>query len=197
MLQLAYLLSFAFLFGCATSHFTEGSSPETSGNGTFIISHSFDADTKTVFEMWIKPDRFVKWLGPAGASMTFISVGVREGGTSQWSMTTADGVTKYGKLNYKKITPNNLLIYAQNFCDKEGNLSKPPFASTYPDMLLTTVTFTGESKKKTKVTVKWEVFGEATDSERQTFNGMKPVMTVGWNSSFEKLDVLLKRKKLL
>ncbi|GBF38217.1 hypothetical protein LPTSP1_12070 [Leptospira johnsonii] len=184
------------MLGCATSNSMKGSSvDDTSEKDKFIISHSFDSDIKTVFEMWVRPDRFSKWLGPAGASMTFISVGVKEGGTSQWSMTTSDGVTKYGKLNYKKISPSNLLIYTQNFCDKDGNLSKPPFAPTYPDILLTTVNFTEEGNKKTRVTVKWEVFGEATEMERQTFNGLKPVMTVGWNSSFDKLDSFLKSKK--
>ncbi|EJZ41429.1 SRPBCC family protein [Leptospira licerasiae] len=190
------VISFALLFGCATLNVTKTSpDDETSGKDTFLISHSFDADIKTMFEMWIKPDRFAKWLGPAGASMTFINVGLKEGGTSQWAMTTSDGVTKYGKLNYKKIGPPSLLIYTQNFCDKEGNLSKPPFSSTYPDMLLTTVTFEEDGKKKTKVTVKWEVFGEATETERQTFLGMRQIMTVGWNSSFDKLETLLKSKK--
>ncbi|PKA16491.1 SRPBCC family protein [Leptospira haakeii] len=196
ILQLTFLLGFALLFGCATSNSIKGSSLEDSSDrDIFTISRSFDGDIKTVFGMWVKPDRFVKWLGPAGASMKFISAGVKEGGTSQWSMTTADGVTKYGKINYKKINPNNLLIYTQNFCDMEGNLSKPPFAPTYPDVLLTTVNFTEEAKGKTKVTVKWEIFGEATETERQTFDGMKPVMTVGWGSSFKKLDALLKGKK--
>ncbi|PJZ77189.1 SRPBCC family protein [Leptospira neocaledonica] len=196
IIQLTFLISFALILGCATSNSSNGSfNGETSGQDTFIISRSFDTNAKTMFEMWVNPDQFSKWLGPAGASMTFINVGVKEGGTSQWSMTTSDGVTKYGKLHYKKINPHNLLIYTQNFCDKDGNLSKPPFASTYPDILLTTVNFVEEGRKKTKVTVKWEVFGEASETERQTFRGLKSVMTVGWTGSFDKLDSLLNLKK--
>ncbi|TGL59253.1 SRPBCC family protein [Leptospira sarikeiensis] len=187
---------FLLMIGCATSKQMEVSaSAEVDEKDVFIISHSFEADPKTLFEMWTNSDRFSKWLGPKGAKMYFLSVGVREEGSSQWTMTTSDGQTKYGKLHYKKISPNDLLVYAQNFCDKDGKLIKLPMAPTYPDTLLTTVTFTEEGPKKTKVTVRWEIYGEAADAERQTFNGLKSVMKIGWGESFEKLASILKSKK--
>ncbi|EPG68170.1 SRPBCC family protein [Leptospira wolffii] len=186
-------LNIILFLGCATS---KGSvSNEAGEDEIFRIERSFDADAKTVFDMWIRPDRFSKWLGPKGASMYFMKVGVKEGESSQWSMTTSDGQTKYGKLNYKKIHPNDLLVYTQNFCDKEGKLTKLPFAPDYPDMVLTMVSFISEGPKKTRVSVKWEVFGEATEKERQTFLGLRPVMTVGWGESFDKLTLLLKMKR--
>ena len=58
-------------------------------------------------------------------------------------------------------------------------------------MLLTTVTFAKEADNETRVTVKWEIYGEATATERDTFNGMKASMTGGWSGSFDKLDDLL------
>lgn len=109
-------------------------------------------------------------------------------------MTTPDGLTKYGKLNYKIISPSQYLIYTQNFCDKAGNLAKLPISSPYPNVLLTTVSFVEAGPRKTIVNVKWEIFGKATATERQTFRGMKPVMTTGWGQSFDKLDSLLKLK---
>jgi uncharacterized protein YndB with AHSA1/START domain len=160
-----------------------------------MISRSFEADVKTVFEMWVNPEHFVRWLGPIGSTMSFLGIGVKEGGTSHWSMTTSDGQTKYGKLNYKKISPYHLLVYTQNFCDKEGNSSKPFFSSTYPDMLLTTVTFAKEGANETRMTVKWEVFGETTETERRTFHEMKSIMNDGWSGSFDKLESLLKLRK--
>ncbi len=185
-----------YFIGCATSKpVHEPSDRETLGKNIFVIEHSFDTNIRTAFDMWVDPNSFSRWLGPDGATMSFISVNIKEGGTSQWSMTTADGVTKYGKLNYKIISPQHLLVYTQNFCDKDGKLSKPPGAATYPDMLLTTVTFSEEGKKKTRVVVKWEIFGQATEAERQTFEKLKPVMTNGWGQSFDKLDSLLKLKK--
>lgn len=108
-----------------------------------MIVHSFAAGIRTVCEMWVRPELLSSWLGPAGADMFFVKTDVRKEGVSQWSMIAADGQTKHGKLNDKIISPNRFLIYTQNFCDRAGNLSKPPFSSTCPDMLLTTVTFAG------------------------------------------------------
>lgn len=168
---------------------------ESSGKDTFIIARSFASDILTVFEAWTHPDTFSKWLGPKDSNMVFISTDIREGGTSLWSMTTGDGQTKYGQLNYKTIQTPEHLVYTQNFCDQYGNLTKPPFAPTYPDMLLTTVTFAQEDSHETRVTVKWEVYGEATEAERQTFHDMKPLMMGGWSGSFDKLDSILEFNK--
>ncbi len=123
--------------------------------------------------------------------MTFITATVVEGETSLWTMTTPDGLTKFGQINFKTIRPDDLLIYTQNFCDKDGNFIKAPFSATYPDYLLTTVRFS-EEENATKVKVKWEIFGNANQQERQTFTEMKEIMKTGWTASFQKLETLLK-----
>ncbi len=157
----------------------------------FEISYTFKTEMKTAFEMWTNPDTFSSWLGPDGAEMTFLTANVIENGTSLWTMTTLDGLTKFGHINFKTIKPNELLVYTQNFCDKDGNFIKAPFSATYPDTLLTTVKFS-EKENATNVNVKWEIFGNATEQEKQTFNEMKEIMKVGWTASFQKLDTLLK-----
>lgn len=156
----------------------------------FEISYTFKTGMKKAFEMWINPDFFSSWLGPDGAEMTFLTANVVEGGTSFWTMTTDDGMTKFGQINYKTIRPNRLLVYTQNFCDRDGNFIKAPFSDTYPDYLLTTVNFS-EKENTTEVTVKWEIYGNATEQEKQTFRGMKEIMKVGWTASFQKLNTLL------
>ncbi|MCY1528185.1 Activator of Hsp90 ATPase -like protein [compost metagenome] len=113
-----------------------------------------------------------------------------EGGTSVWAMTTNDGMTKFGQINFKTIKPNRLLVYTQNFCDKDSNFIKAPFSATYPDSLLTTVSFS-EEENTTTVNVKWEIYGNATEQEKQTFMGMKGIMKEGWTASFLKLAALL------
>lgn len=167
---------------------------ESEGKDIFVIHRSFNADVKSVFEMWVNPEHYVRWMGPTGSSMSFVHVDVKEGESSQWSMTTEDGNTKYGKLNYKKISPPHLFVYTQNFCDKDGKLVKPFFSATYPDMLQTTMIFEEEDPNETRVTVIWEVMSDATEVERKTFHDMKSIMTTGWNGSFDKLDSLLKKK---
>ncbi len=165
---------------------------ETTGKDLFVINRSFEAGIRTVFEMWADPEHFSRWMGPKGSTLSFINTDVREGGSSHYAMTNADGQLMYGKVNYRKISPHQLLIYTQNFCDREGDLTKPPFASTWPDMMLTTVTFAEEGPMETRVTVRWEVCGDATDIERRTFHDAKAGMTEGWNGSFDKLEAALR-----
>jgi len=161
----------------------------------FVIGRTFETDADTLFNMWVDPEIYTSWMGPAGADMSFINVDVREGGTAHWQMTTSDGLTKFGKLHYKNINPNHQLVYVQNFCDKDGNFIKPPFLENYPDSLLLSVNFDQETDNKIKMTVKWEIYGEPKEIERKTFNEIKPHMVKGWSESFDKIEELLKSKK--
>ncbi|MDO5969768.1 SRPBCC domain-containing protein [Flavivirga aquimarina] len=161
----------------------------------FIISHTFETDKKTLFNMWIDPETYTSWMGPTGAEMSFLNSDIKENGTALWQMTTPDQLTKYGKLHYKTINPNEQLVYVQSFSDKDGNFIKAPFSETYPDSLLLTADFVQEAENKVKMTVKWEIFSESTEIERKTFNEMKPYMVKGWNESFEKIEKLLNKKK--
>jgi uncharacterized protein YndB with AHSA1/START domain len=158
----------------------------------FVISHTFDNDIKTLFNMWITPETYTSWMGPAGADMSFLRADIKEGGSALWQMTTPDGLTKYGKLHYKTINPNVELVYVQYFCDKAGNFIKAPFSATYPDSLLLSVNFVQDLENKVLMTVKWEIFGESKEIERKTFNDMKPLMEKGWRESFSKIETLLK-----
>jgi uncharacterized protein YndB with AHSA1/START domain len=154
----------------------------------FIINRSFETDQETLFNMWTDPKHFASWMGPTGSSMNFLSLDVREGGGSHYEMTNADGSVMYGRIHYKKISPHDLLIYTQNFCDKEGLLIKPSFAPTWPDSMVTTVSFHSEGPNETRITLRWEIDGNATEIERKTFNEAKAGMTVGWTGSFDKLE---------
>lgn len=168
---------------------------ETSGKDVFIINRSFEADIKTVFEMWANPEYFAKWFGPVGSTVSFIKADIRESGSSHCSITSSDGQAHYVKLNHIKVLPPHLLIYSQNFCDKDGNLSKAHFSSTYPEKLLTTVTFAEEETDETRVTVKWEIIGDASEAERQIFREFRAMSTEGWNGSFDKFESLLEQRK--
>ncbi len=98
----------------------------------------------------------------------------------------------YGKANYKEITKPNRLVYTQVFCDENQKITRHPMAPTWPEAMLTTVTLTEEGPNRTRVTVNWEVYGEATAVERETFNKAKGGMTQGWTGSFDKLEEHLK-----
>lgn len=164
---------------------------EQTQNDIFIINRSFKANIKDVFDMWVNPVHFARWMGPTGSSLNFLSVDVKSGGHSHYEMTDATGDTMYGIINYKEINSPNSLIYTQSFCDENKNICKPPFAPTWPDAMLTTITFSGEGDGETRITLKWEVDGDATDEERKTFNSAKAGMTGGWTGSLDKLQDLL------
>lgn len=65
---------------------------------------------------------------------------------------------------------------------------KPSFINNYPDRILTTVQFSEEEANHTRVTLTWEILGNATELERKTFHEMKAGMTQGWTGSFDKLE---------
>jgi uncharacterized protein YndB with AHSA1/START domain len=186
-----FTLAFFISTGCNNN---KTKTNKMNDNITFEINYTFKADPKRVFEMWTNPNSFSSWLGPDGAEMKFLSANVSEGGSSLWTMTTPDGLTKFGKINFKTIKPNELLIYSQNFSDKDGNFIKAPFSDSYPDSLLTTINFS-QSGDTTNLKMKWEINGNATEQEKETFAGMKEIMKGGWTASFQKLDKLLKQNK--
>ena len=157
----------------------------------FIINRTFKAGQPLLFKLWTDPEHFSNWMGPAGSHMELIDIDVKEGGSLRYSMTNADGTTMFGRVNYRTIQPHELLIYTQNFCDEFGDLAKPSFAPTWPDKLLTTVRFYAEGLDETRITLRWEVEGSATDVERKTFSDARPGMTGGWTGSFDKLENLV------
>lgn len=162
----------------------------------FLINRSFAADQQTVYSMWVDPEHYAAWMGPAGSTMSFLRMDVREGGSALWAMTMADGNTTHGVVEYRTIRPHDLFIYSQHFSDAQGGLRKPPFAPNYPDRILTTVMFTPEGPNETRVTLRWEILGEATAAERATFEAMKSGMTPGWAGSFDKLDAALAAREV-
>lgn len=162
------------------------------GEDIFVIARSFEAPIATVFDMWTNPKHFEHWMGPTGSTMRFIECNIKPGGTTFYEMQMA-GMTMYGKIEYKEITKPTKLVYKQWFSNKEGGLGKHPMAPTWPTYMLTTVSLSEEGPEQTRISLKWEIFGEATEAERAMFNAAKAGMTGGWTGSFDKLEELLER----
>lgn len=159
----------------------------SSNKDIFVINRSFDAPIDLMFELWTDPNHFSKWLAPTGFTMNFIEADISEGGTSFYSMAN-EFFTMYGKVKYLEVRRPDRVVYTQQFADADGNISRHPMAPTWPETMLTTVTFTEEGSKQTRVTVSWEVFGSATIEEVEAFLAQRGGMTQGWTGSFDKLD---------
>src|SRR5690606_9201292 len=117
----------------------------------FVLNRSFEAPIELMFKMWTDPQHFSKWLPPIGFNMKFINAEIKPGGSAFYMMYNESDLEMYGKVHYREITQNRI-VYAQHFCDKEGNMSRHPNAPTWPETMLTTITLSEEGANQTRVT---------------------------------------------
>ncbi len=163
---------------------------EQTKTNIFLINRSFATNIETMYDLWTNPERLSQWVAPTGFTMQFQKADIRAGGEGRYSMTNGQ-FTMYGRTSYLELRRPDLLRYVQWFTDADGNLSRHPAAPTWPEKMQTTVQFTAEGSKQTRVTVRWEVYGDASSEERATFNSAKAGMTGGWTGSFDKLDAVI------
>lgn len=157
------------------------------GKEVFVINRSFDVSRATMFELWTNPEHQTKWSPPTGFDMEFIRADIKSGGTSFYRMWNDAGLTMYGRVEYREITPTRL-VYLQQFADENERVARHPMAATWPESMLTTVQFSQETPNRTRITLTWEVVGNATAEEMATFTGARNGMAIGWTGSFDKLE---------
>ena len=97
----------------------------------------------------------------------------------------------YGRTQYEEIRSPDRLVYTQQFCDENEHITRHPMAPTWPETMRTSVKLTAEGPNRTRVTVTWEVAGQATAEEMAVFTGARSGMTQGWTGSFDKLEAVL------
>lgn len=163
---------------------------ESTGKEKFVINRTFDVPMALMFEMWTNPKHVSQWLPPTGMTMEFIRSDIKPGGSTFYFMSGGD-IKMYGRTKYLEIQQPNHIVYTQQFCDENENISRHPLAPTWPETMLTTVDLTEEGPEQTRVTVTWEVYGNVTPEELKAFVKEKPGMTQGWTGSFDKLEDLL------
>ncbi len=154
----------------------------------FVINRSFHASIEKMFEMWTDPKHLSQWSPPTGFTLKYISADIRPGGASFYCMSGDGGTKMFGKVSYWEVVRPHRIVYTQVFCDENEKIARHPMAPTWPEALLTTVTLTKEEPDSTRVTLSWEIQGEASDAERETFHQAKTGMSLGWGGSFEKLE---------
>ena len=164
---------------------------KASGKEQFVINRSFEVPIEQIFDMWTKPEHISQWLPPTGFTMQFLRDDTDTDGSTFYFMSNHNGVDMYGRKQIIEIQKPNRLVYTQQFCDKDENISRHPLAPTWPETMLTTVAFFAEGPNRTRVTVTWEPYGEAAPEEVAIFVQSRPGMTQGWTGSFDKLDALL------
>lgn len=154
----------------------------------FFINRSFNAPIARVFEMWSHPAHLAKWMAPTGANMTLR--GDIAAGKSLNSALKSEHGDMYGRATYREITPPTRIVYEQQFTDAHGKVARHPLAPTWPETMLTTVTFAEEGPDETRVTIEWEPVN-AAEVEITTFLGARTGMTGGWTASLDNLEEAL------
>ncbi len=167
---------------------------ETTGKETFVINRTFAAPLDVMFQMWTDPAHFAAWLPPTGFTMQFLRCDIRPGGSGFYCMSGANNIKMYGRTQYLEIDKPHRIVYTQQFCDEQENISRHPMAPTWPETMLTVVQLTAEDDQHTRVTVTWEPHGAVTPAELETFIKARAGMTQGWTGSFDKLDEYLEKR---
>lgn len=160
----------------------------------FVINHSFATSIENLFKIWTEPEHIKKWSVSNGSSMEFMRYDLSVGGTTFYSSKSDQGMVLFGKNHYLEIEKPHRLVYTQIFCDQNENIARHPLAPTWPETMLTTIYFASEGEEQTRVTIRWEIYGDATQAERDTFHSAKTGMMHGWTGSFENLENYLSSK---
>jgi uncharacterized protein YndB with AHSA1/START domain len=155
----------------------------------FVIQRSFEAPAELVFKLWTQPQHLATWLPPLGATMEYLEVDIRPGGSAFYRMDHPAGKL-YGKVEYHEIQPPQRLSYTQMFCDENEGPGRHPMLPVFPDKMRTNVEFTPE-RGGTRVCLTWRPEGEFSPEELASFLKARDGMTVGWTGSFNKLETLL------
>jgi uncharacterized protein YndB with AHSA1/START domain len=160
------------------------------GKEQFFVTRSFDVGIERMYEMWTNPEHIARWLPPTGATMRYLRMEPRLGGSSFYAMSMASGGTIYGLIKYVALEKPTRIVYTQNFCDDKERVIRPPFFKDWPETMLTTVELTAEGPERTRVSVRWEP-RDATAADIAEFVTQRGSMTMGWTGSFDKLEALL------
>ena len=164
---------------------------ELTGKEKFVINRTFDTDIETLFNVWTEPKHLIAWSGPIGARMEYIHVDIKTGGKAFYKMPFGEMVM-YGNVQYVEVSRPSKLIYIQQFANADGSPSRHPMAPNWPQSMLTTITLSEEEKNRTRLTLEWEISGDANELEIKTFVDGKKGMSQGWSGSFQKLDEYLR-----
>lgn len=157
------------------------------GKDVFVINRTFNAPIDTLFDMWTTPDHMTNWMAPKGFQMELMVGDIRDGGRTFYKM-WGSGFEMFGRSQFRQIVKPGLIVYTQQFCDKNENISRHPMAPVWPETMLTRIDFTPEDQDHTRITITWEPDQPVTKDELAAFIKERSGMTRGWTGSLDKLE---------
>ena len=136
-----------------------------------VVTRTFDAPARTVFEAWTKPELFMRWWAPKSMGVPLLSceMDVRAGGKYrlEFGQDASNSMAFFGK--YIEVTPDSRLVWTNDESD---------------DGAVTTVTFEEKGGKTLLIFHELYPSKEALDDAIDGMEGGMP-------EQFEQLDELL------
>lgn len=156
----------------------------------FVITREFDAPRARVWKAWSERESLLRWFGPKGSKMTYAALDFRPAGTFHYCLAMPDGKEIWGRFIYREITPMDRILWVNSFSDKDAGISAHPFNPKWPKEMLSEAAFSG-GDDKTTLTITWHPL-DASEEERQVFDGMRDSMKQGWGGTLDQLAEHLK-----
>ena len=83
-----------------------------------VLTRTFDAPRRLVFDAWTKPELLKRWYGARGWNLVECEVDLRVGGTWRFVSRGPDG-TEMGQGGvYREVVPPERLVYTEAFVDQ-------------------------------------------------------------------------------
>jgi uncharacterized protein YndB with AHSA1/START domain len=98
---------------------TNRTSVERTSERDLVVTRTFNAPARLVFEAWTKPDLFKQWWLPKsmGMSLRSCEMDVRVGGTYRLEF-EPDGAAFFG--TYREVTPHSRLVWTNEEGDESS-----------------------------------------------------------------------------
>jgi uncharacterized protein YndB with AHSA1/START domain len=147
---------------------------ERASERELVVTRSFNAPARIVFEAWTSPELFTRWWVPKSSGVTMISceMDIRTGGTYRLVFghpSRDQPMAFFGR--YIEVTPHNRMIWTNDESGEGG--------------AVTTVTF--EDKGGETLVVLRDLYPTKQALDEAIASGS----TSGFNEQFEQLDALL------
>ena len=90
-----------------------------------VVTRTFDAPARLVFEAWSRPELFKKWWVPKSMGMTLRSceMDVRTGG--KYRLNFGDGMDFFG--TYLEVTPHSRIVWTNEEAGDNGSVTTVTF----------------------------------------------------------------------
>lgn len=114
----------------------------------FTISRSINAPRDLVWKAYTQREHLLKWFGPKGFQMLDANMDLQPGGIFHYGMKAPDGTVMWGKWIFREINAPQKLTIINAFSNKEGGITRHPFAPLWPLETLATTTFAERDGKR-------------------------------------------------